>query len=59
VVGCHSARTLMRCRGLRAYSRRKFIRATESNHSRAVATYVLNREFKLAESNQAWAGDAI
>lgn len=49
----------MRCRGLRAYSRRKFIRATESNHSRAVATYVLNREFKLAESNQAWAGDAI
>lgn len=56
-VGRHRARTLMRCHGLKACWRRKFIHTTDSRHSLPVAANVLAREFKPDKPNQAWAGD--
>ncbi len=56
-VGRHRARTLMRMHGLRARWRRKWVHTTDSRHSLPVAGNVLDRQFKPAATNRAWAGD--
>ena len=47
----------MRKNGIVAKTRRKYRSTTDSNHSRPVAANVLNRQFQVASSNQAWVSD--
>lgn len=48
---------LMRAAGLSAKTPRKFVRTTDSNHSRPVAANVLDRRFEVAEPNAVWVAD--
>jgi putative transposase len=47
----------MRISGLRPVWRRKFVHATDSKHTMAVAPNVLNRQFEQALPNQVWVCD--
>jgi len=49
---------LMRCEGLRAKTKRKFVpRTTDSVHSQPVAPNLLDRQFASDEPNRKWATD--
>lgn len=48
---------LMRTRGIRSKHRRKYRVTTQSDHRRAVAPNLLEREFTAASPNEAWVGD--
>lgn len=48
---------LMRQQGIRAKSKRKFIRTTDSKHSLPVAPNLLNRCFEAGLPNQIWLSD--
>jgi putative transposase len=48
---------LMRAHGLAARSARTFRRTTDSDHDRPVAANVLDRRFRPAAPNRAWAAD--
>jgi putative transposase len=48
---------LMRDRGIRAKTVRRFVRTTDSRHGRPAADNVLGREFAPAEPNAAWSAD--
>lgn len=56
-VGRYRARQLMRSNGLQARWGRKFVHTTDSRHELPVAGNVLNRRFKPARPNEAWASD--
>ena len=56
-MGRHRVRTLMRLNGLRPVWRRKFVHTTDSKHTMAVSSNVLNRQFAQALPNQAWVCD--
>ena len=56
-MGRHRVRTLMRLNGLRPVWRRKFVHTTDSKHTMAVASNVLNRQFAQALPNQVWVCD--
>jgi putative transposase len=47
----------MRQKGLRARTRRRFVRTTDSAHSHPVAPNTLDRSFSPQEPNSTWAGD--
>ena len=47
----------MRENGIRARQKRRFRRTTDSNHSQPVAPNLLQRNFIVAASNQAWVTD--
>ena len=57
VIGRHRVRTLMRLHGVRPVWRRKFVHTTDSKHSMAVSSNVLNRQFAQSLPNQAWVCD--
>jgi putative transposase len=48
---------LMRAEGLKARVRKRFKRATMSDHDQPVAANVLNQEFSADAPNQRWVGD--
>ena len=48
---------LMSAHGIRAKTRRRFIRTTDSNHRRPVAENVLARDFDPEGPNEAWCAD--
>jgi putative transposase len=48
---------LMRERGIRGKTKRRFRRTTNSNHPYPVAPNILARQFKPTAPNQVWAGD--
>ena len=56
-MGRHRVRTLMRLSGLRPVWRRKFAHTTDSKHSMAVSSNVLNRQFEQALPNMVWVCD--
>ena len=56
-MGRHRVRTLMRLNGLRPVWRRKFVHTTDSKHTMAVSSNVLNRQFAQALPNQVWVCD--
>ena len=56
-MGRRRVRTLMRLNGLRPVWRRKFVHTTDSKHTMAVSSNVLNRQFAQALPNQAWVCD--
>ena len=56
-MGRHRVRTLMRLNGLRPVWRRKFVHTTDSKHTMAVSSNVLNRQFEQALPNQVWVCD--
>ena len=56
-MGLHRVRTLMRLNGIRPVWRRKFVHTTDSKHTMAVSTNVLNRQFAQALPNQVWVCD--
>ncbi len=47
----------MRVAGIRAKSKRRFVRTTDSRHRLAVSENVLDRDFTAAKPNQKWAMD--
>ena len=57
VMGRHRVRTLMRLNGLRPVWRRKCVHTTHSEHTMAVSSNVLNRQFTQALPNQVWVCD--
>ena len=56
-VGRHRVARLMREQGLRARSKRRFQRTTDSDHGLPVAPNVLARQFAVATPNTAWVSD--
>ena len=56
-MGRHRVRTLMRQSGLRPVWRRKFVHTTDSKHTMAVSSNVLNRRFEQALPNVVWVCD--
>lgn len=48
---------LMNVHGIRAKTRKRFIRTTDSNHKLPVAANVLDRDFTPSGPNERWAGD--
>ena len=56
-AGRYRVRGLMRQMGLRARWKRKFVHTTNSRHDLPVADNVLQRQFRPAAINQAWAAD--
>lgn len=56
-VGRYRVRRLMRKHGLQARWRRKFVHTTNSRHGLPVADHVLQRRFRPAAMDQAWAAD--
>jgi putative transposase len=48
---------LMREMGLKARSKKKFQKTTDSNHSNPVAPNLLNRQFNVAVANRVWVSD--
>jgi putative transposase len=57
VIGRYKVRRLMREAGLKPVWKRKFISTTDSKHDLPVAENLLARQFKPAQSNQAWTSD--
>ena len=56
-MGRSAVRTLMRLNGLRPVWRRKLAHTTDSRHTMAVSSNVLNRQFEQALPNQVWVCD--
>lgn len=56
-IGRFRVRRLMRENGLHPVWRRKFVNTTDSKHTYAVAENLLDRQFDVAQSNQAWVSD--
>lgn len=56
-VGKHRVARLMRENGLVARRRCAFCRTTDSKHTYSIAGNMLNREFTISTTNQAWVGD--
>ena len=48
---------LMKTHGIRARVPRRFVRTTDSNHTRPVAENLLDRDFAPAGPNQVWCAD--
>lgn len=55
--GRHRVARLMRQAGIRAKAPRRFRVTTDSDHTRPVASNVLNREFIVSRPNEVWASD--
>ena len=49
--------TLMKAKGIRGRTAKRFVRTTDSRHDLPVATNVLNRHFTPSAPNVAWAAD--
>ncbi|SFU84909.1 Transposase InsO and inactivated derivatives [Nitrosomonas eutropha] len=56
-MGRFRVRWLMRENGLRPVWKRKFINTTDSKHAYPVAPNLLDRQFNVAQPNQAWVSD--
>lgn len=56
-MGRFRVRRLMRENGLRPVWRRKFANTTDSKHDHPVAPNLLERQFSVAQPNQAWVSD--
>ncbi len=56
-MGRFRVRRLMRENGLRPIWKRKFINTTDSKHDYPVAPNLLDRQFNVAQPNQAWVSD--
>jgi putative transposase len=56
-VGKKRVARLMREHGIAGKHRRKFTCTTDSQHSRPVASNLLNQQFEASEPNQVWASD--
>ena len=56
-MGRHRVRTLMRLNGIGPVWRREFVHTTDSKHTMAVSTNVLNRQSAQALPNQVWVCD--
>ena len=57
-VGKQRVQRLMQQHGIRARGKRRFrLMTTDSRHSLPIAPNLLNRNFTVAEPNQAWTGD--
>lgn len=56
-VGRARVAKLMRCEGLRARRRRRFVKTTDSRHDLPVAGNVLDRNFTATEPNRVWTTD--
>ena len=56
-LGRHRCRTLMKANELRPKWKRKFVHTTDSRHDLPIAGNVLDRKFKPAVANMAWASD--
>lgn len=56
-MGRFRVRRLMRENGLRPVWKRKFVNTTDSKHDYPVAPNLLNRQFNVAQPNQAWTSD--
>ncbi|SEJ32818.1 Integrase core domain-containing protein [Nitrosomonas eutropha] len=56
-VGRFRVRRLMRENGLCPIWKRKFINTTDSKHDYPVAPNLLDRQFNVAQPNQAWVSD--
>jgi len=56
-MGRFRVRRLMRENELRPVWKRKFINTTDSKHDYPVAPNLLDRQFNVAQSNQAWVSD--
>ena len=57
VLTRHKTARIMRKYGLRAATRRRFVRTTESKHGHAVAPNPVDRCFEVGESNRTWCAD--
>ena len=58
IVCCHeTVRRVMKRLGLFGKHKRRFVRTTDSDHGRAVATNVLERDFTAANPNKKWLAD--
>jgi len=56
-MGRFRVRRLMRENGLRPVWKRKFVSTTDSKHDYPVAQNLLDRQFDVAQPNQAWVSD--
>lgn len=56
-MGRFRVRRLMRENGLRPVWKRKFVNTTDSKHDYPVAQNLLDRQFTVAQPNQAWVSD--
>ena len=56
-IGRYRVRTLMKRAQLRAHGTRKFVLTTQSNPNLRAGANVLNRQFTVAQANQAWVTD--
>jgi putative transposase len=56
-IGKERTRKLMQTHGIRGRQKRQFVRTTQRDHADPVVANVLNRDFRPAAVNQAWAGD--
>ena len=56
-IGRYAARSLMRQAGIACKQRRRYRRTTQSQHTLAVASNILNRRFTAAAPNQVWTTD--
>ena len=56
-VGENRIARLMRVEGIRAKTVKKWRATTDSDHTRPVATNILNRQFQVEQPNRVWAGD--
>jgi putative transposase len=56
-VGKKRVERLMRENGLEARQKRRFVHTTDSRHDHPIAPNVLDRQFDVDRTNQAWAGD--
>ena len=56
-VGENRIARLMRVEGIRAKTVKKWRATTDPDHTRPVATNILNRQFQVEQPNRVWAGD--
>ena len=56
-MGRFRVRRLMRVNGLRPVWKRKFVNTTNSKHNLPVAPNLLDRQFNVAQPDQAWVTD--
>ena len=56
-VGENRIARLMRVEGIRAKTVKKWHATTDPDHTRSVATNILNRQFQVEQPNRVWAGD--
>ena len=56
-IGKNLVAKIMRNKGLRALSKRKFRQTTDSKHAFPIADNILDRNFSPEAPNRAWVGD--